>query len=235
MRFTIDDRIFEHFPGLCLGVVIAEDLNNRGSMDELWTLISSRQEEIRARIGSEALSQLPKIASWRMAYSTFGAKPKKYKSSVESLYRMVLRGNGLRPINPIVDIYNYISIKHMVPIGGDDISRVEGDIALRFAIGGERFHPLNSQEVEWVKEGEVVYADDVEILCRRWNWRECDKTKMTEGTHEAMLVVEGLSPVNRAEVEKIAEELGELVEQFCSAEIRLETCHEGNPEIVLSP
>lgn len=235
MRFCVDYRIFDKFPDLSLGVVIAKGMDNLGTADELWALISAQQEEIRANASSEILSQLPRIASWRRAYSAFGAKPKKYKSSVESLYRMVLKGVDLKHINTIVDVYNYISIKHMVPVGGDDISRVEGDIVLRFAQGGEMFRPLNSEEVEHAKEGEVIYMDNVEVLCRRWNWRECDKSKMTEETKQAVLVVEGLSPVNREEVDRIVEQLRRLVDRFCGGETRFEILSQEQPEIVISP
>jgi lysyl-tRNA synthetase class 2 len=233
MKFSIDSRIFEKFPDLCLGIVIAKGMNNLSAADELWPLISAQQEEIRVNTSSETLSQIPRIASWRRAYSAFGAKPKKYKSSVESLYRMVLKGIDLRHINKIVDIYNYISIKHMVPGGGDDISRIEGDITLRFAFGNEMFLPMNSEEIERVKEGEVIYADDVEVLCRRWNWRECDKTKMTEETKEAMLVVEGLPPVNREDIERILEELGSLVVKFCGGKTHTEILHREYSEIMI--
>ncbi len=234
MRFSVDNRIFEKFPDLCLGVVFAKGIDNRGAPDELWPLISAEQEEIRANACAETLSQHPRIASWRKAYSAFGARPKKYKSSVESLYRMILKGGGLRHINTLVDVYNYISIKHMVPAGGDDISRVDGDITLRFAIGSEMFRPLNSETVEFAHEGEVIYADDVEVLCRRWNWRECDKTKMAKETGKAMLVVEGLPPVGREEMQRILEELSHLVERYCSGETRLEILQEGRQEIVIS-
>jgi lysyl-tRNA synthetase class 2 len=233
MKFFVESRIFEQFPDLNLGILIAKGLDNRGRADELWPLISTQQEGIRANLNSETLSLIPRIASWRRAYSAFGAKPKKYKSSVESLYRMVLKDVDLRQINKVVDIYNYISIKHMVPVGGDDLSQVEGDLALRFASGVETFRPLNSSEIEQVKEGEVVYADDVEVLCRRWNWRECDKTKMTEETGEAMLVVEGLPPVNMEDMGRIVEELGSLVERFCGGKTRTEILHRENPEIVI--
>lgn len=234
MIFSIDEEIFGKFPHLCLGVLIAEGLDNGGDAAELRPLLSSQQEAIRANTSIEILSEIPKIASWRRAYSAFGAKPKKYKSSVESLCRMILRGIDLRHINPIVDVYNYISVKHMVPVGGDDISRVEGDITLRFSSGGEMFRPLNSEDLEYTREGEVIYADDVDILCRRWNWRECDKTKMTEETKKAILVVEGLPPVDREEAGMIVEELGRLVKKFCGGKTRVEILHTDKPKIGLS-
>jgi DNA/RNA-binding domain of Phe-tRNA-synthetase-like protein len=231
--FRVDHHIFDKFPNLCLGVVVVKDMDNFSSADELLPLILEQQAKIRANYNSETLSQRPKIASWRRAYSAFGAKPKKYKSSVESLYQMILKGIDLKHINTIVDVYNYISIKHMVPAGGDDISQVEGDITLRFALGNETFRPLNSDDLEHVKEGEVIYADDVEVLCRRWNWRECDKTKMTEETEEAVLVVEGLPPVSKEEIERIIEELSSMVERFCDGETCTAILTIERPEITI--
>ena len=219
MKLKVDDQIFKTFPGLNLGVIIARQIDNTGSADEITELFRIREKEIRENFNTETLSQEPKIESWRKAYSAFGAKPKKYKSSVESLYRMILKGIDLRPINKIVDIYNYISIKHMVPAGGDDAAKVDGDVVLRFARGDERFTALNSDETETVKDGEVVYADEKEVLCRRWNWRECDKTKMTEETKEVLLVVEGLPPVTEQEMAGILDDFRQLIIKYCGGEV----------------
>ncbi len=218
MKLKVVEQIFRTFPGLNLGVVTARQIDNTGSADEIIEFIRKREKEIRDNYSTETLSQEPKIESWRKAYSAFGAKPKKYKSSVESLYRMILKGVELRPINKLVDIYNYISIKHMIPAGGDDVAKVDGDIVLRFAGGDESFTALNSDETETVKDGEVVYADDKEVLCRRWNWRECDKTKMTEETKEVALVVEGLPPVTKQEIAGILDAFRQLIIKHCGGE-----------------
>jgi lysyl-tRNA synthetase class 2 len=219
MKLKVYSQIFKTFPGLNLGVVIARKIDNTGSADEIIGLIRKREKEIRENYNTETLSQEPKIESWRKAYSAFGAKPKKYKSSVESLYRMILKGVDLRPINKIVDIYNYISIKHMVPAGGDDAAKVDGDVVLRFARGDEPFTALNSEERETVKEGEVVYSDEKEVLCRRWNWRECDKTKMTEDTREVVLVVERLPPVTKEVLNAALDDLSQMIDEYCGGEV----------------
>ena len=219
MKLTIDSRILEKFPGLSLGVVAARQIDNHGKSEELLHKIRDREDEIRGAFHMETLSQEPKIESWRKAYSSFGAKPKKYKSSVESLYRMILKGVGLRPINKIVDIFNYTSIKHMVPAGGDDMDKVEGDVVLRFARGDEPFTALNSEEKETAKEGEVIYSDGKEVLCRRWNWRECDKTKMTEETRDVVLVVEGLPPVTNQEMAGILDDFRQLIIKYCGGDV----------------
>lgn len=231
MRFKIDDEIFARFPGLNVGVFVAKYIDNKGVNDEIMGLIRGKEAEIRANFDGETLSLDPKIDAWRKAYSSFGAKPKKYKCSVENLYRMILDGVDLKHINKVVDVYNYISIKYMIPAGGDDIDKVDGDIRLKFASGTEKFVQLNSSETSNPKEGEVVYADDVEVLCRRWNFRECDKTKMREDTQNVVLVVEGLLPFNKEEVEGILRELGEMVLKFCGGEVRHFVVNALNPEI----
>ncbi len=218
MKFKIDSAISEKFPGLNIGVVVVKGIGNTGVNDEVMNLIREREKEIKENFNRETLSENPKINAWRKAYSSFGAKPKKYKCSVENLYRMILEGIELKHINKIVDIYNYISIKNMIPVGGDDTDKVDGSITLKIAKGDEPFKELNSDEIKNPKEGEVVYADDKEVLCRRWNWRECDKSKMTEQTKNVALVVEGLPPATKEEVEQIINELAELVKKHCGGE-----------------
>ncbi len=231
MKLKIEPRILEKFPELKIGVVTARDIDNHGFSDEIMQLIRKKEKEIQENYNTETLSQDPKISSWRKAYSSFGAKPKKYKSSVESLYRTALKGIDLRHINKIVDLYNYISMKHMIPAGGDDIAKVDGDIILKFAVGDEPFTALNSTEREFVKEGEVVYADNKEVLCRRWNWRECDKTKMTEETKDVILVIEALPPATKEELEEVEEDLSRLITEYCGGKIRTDILDEARIEI----
>jgi lysyl-tRNA synthetase class 2 len=231
MKFKIDDKIFKQYPSLSIGIVVAKNIDNTGESLDVFSMLTEQSSSIKSQYNLETLKDVPKINAWREAYSTFGAKPKKYTCSVENLYRMILEGVNLRHINKVVDIYNYISLKHMVPIGGDDTAKVDGNIVLRLATGEEPFIRLNSDEVDHPKQGEVVYADDKEVLCRRWNWRECDKSKMTEQTKNITLVVEGLSPVTKEEVKTIVEELGQLVEKFCGGVISINILNAQNKEI----
>jgi lysyl-tRNA synthetase class 2 len=220
MKFKIDPSVFETFPGLNVGILRANGVDNHGECPDLVEEIKSIQEEIRDNFDLGTLADCPKIQNWRKAYALFGAKPKKHLSSVESLYRMTLEGRNMRPINKLVDIYNCISMMHMVPVGGDDLSRVEGDILLRFANGDEPFSPLGSDEPQTARKGEVIYADNKEVLCRRWNWRESNKTKMTEDTHEVLLVAEGLPPVTAEEIEHAVSDLSRMIQQYCGGKTR---------------
>ena len=92
------------------------------------------------------MSSIRSIKSWREAYSSFDAKPKDYKSSIEALAKRVLKGEQLPSINGLVDLGNYISIKYVLPVGGEDLNVVKGAIKLRFANGTEPFSRIGSSE-----------------------------------------------------------------------------------------
>jgi lysyl-tRNA synthetase class 2 len=233
MQFKIEPTIFEKFPEVVIGIVAAKGVNNEGVDSEIIDLLRSQEQRIKQEFSLETLGQVPQILAWRVAYSAFGAKPKDYRCSVENLYRMILEGIELRHINKVVDLYNYISLKHLAPVGGDDIDKVEGDIVLKLASGAEIFKPLNSQEIKSPHPGEVVYCDSREVLCRRWNWRECDKTKLTEQTENIALVVEGLPPINKEKVGEIIEELAGLLKTYCAGETKTYLLDTNNPEITI--
>jgi len=231
MKFKIDYKIFEKFPGLTIGVVICKNLNNSGTFEEVQKEIRAQENNIRGKYNTETLSQTPKINVWRKTYSAFGAKPKENKSSVENLYRLVLEGVNLRHINKLVDTYNLISLRHMIPIGGEDTDKIRGDVVLTFAKPNEpAVLLLGDKEPRQPHEGEVIYKDDISAICRRWNWREADRTKFTEETKNCFLVIEGLLPVTKQEVENATKELKDLVQKFCGGNISYKILDEKQPE-----
>lgn len=231
MKFKIDPQIFDRFPGLTIGVVICKNLDNSGMPEEVQKGMREQENGIRAKYNTETLSQTPKIEVWRKAYSAFGAKPKENKSSVENLYRLVLQGINLRHINKLVDIYNLISLKHMVPVGGEDIDKIKGAVILTFAEPDEpAVLLLGDKEPRPPHAGEVIYKDDISAICRRWNWREADRTKFTEDTTNCFLVIEGLLPVTKNEIEDATTELKDLVKKFCSGDVISKILDENQPE-----
>ena len=231
MRFKIDNKIFEKFQGLTIGVVICKNLNNSGNFEEDQKELRKIETDIRATYNTETLSQNRKIGIWRKTYSAFGAKPKENKSSVENLYRLVLQGANLKHVNKLVDIYNLISLKNMVPVGGEDIDKIQGDVILTFAEPNEpAVLLLGDKEPRPPHAGEVIYKDNISAICRRWNWREADRTKLTEETKNCFLVIEGLLPVTGQEIETATKELKELVQKFCGGNITYEILDERQPE-----
>ena len=165
---------------------------------ELAALIAEREAACRERNGAETdLPRFPASRRGGKAYRAFGIKRTSYRSSVERLVKNVLAGRGLPEINNFVDAYNAVSLAHVMPLGADDLDQVAGDIAFRYSLLGDEFLDMASgaEGIEGVeadppKEGEVVYADDEKILCRRWNWRQDIRSLVTPLTRRAVVTVQ---------------------------------------------
>jgi len=213
--FNIDPAITAAYPHAKMGVLICKGLNNEGKYPEIESLLRETENEVRQKYTVEGLATLPKIADWREAYRKFGFSPSAHRSSIEALLRRVLQGKQLPSISPIVDLYNIVSLKYVLAAGGDDLDKVEGGITLTIADGSELFIMLGTDKPEPIKKGEVVYRDDKEVLCRSWNYRECEKTKITPATKNVCLVLEGLEQTKTDELHAAISTLKQLLQQYC--------------------
>ncbi|HEY5236066.1 MAG TPA: amino acid--tRNA ligase-related protein, partial [Rhabdochlamydiaceae bacterium] len=213
--FSIDPAITASYPHAKMGVLICKGLSNEGSYPEIEALLRATEEEVRQKYTVEGLATLPKIADWREAYRKFGFSPSAHRSSVEALLRRVLQGKQLPSISPIVDLYNIVSMKNVLAAGGDDLDKVEGGITLTVADGSELFVMLGTDKPEPIKKGEVIYRDDKEVLCRSWNYRECEKTKITPATKNVCLVLEGLEHTKTDELHVAISNLKQLLQKYC--------------------
>jgi DNA/RNA-binding domain of Phe-tRNA-synthetase-like protein len=202
MKFRIKKEIFNNFAGLIVGVILAKNINNKGESQEINELLQNAENKaIKEFSKLESPGKHSHILPWREAYKKFGSDPHKYHCSSEALVRQVLKGRKIRHINKLVDLYNYISLKYVLTVGGEDLDKIKGDLILNFAKGDELFVRLGGIENEPPLPGEVVYKDEEGIICRRWNWREADRTKLTKETKNAIIIIEGLPPIAMGTVE----------------------------------
>jgi DNA/RNA-binding domain of Phe-tRNA-synthetase-like protein len=231
MRLLVTPEIFEMFPDAILGVVIARGIDNAGDPTAVFAELRRQEERVRQAFEGVSIPDHPRIACWREAYRQFGAKPKDYPSSIENLVRRVAKGHALPHINTLVDLYNTVSLRYLLPAGGEDLDWIQGDVLLTRA--GEDEAPvrlLGEPEERAPRPGEVIYKDGVSAICRRWNWKEADRTKLTLTTRNAVLVLEGLPPVPQASVAEAAEELAGLVRTHCGGQVRMSLVDRKNPE-----
>ncbi|MCB1502377.1 MAG: hypothetical protein KDK07_21785 [Bauldia sp.] len=191
-------EIIRDFPDFRVAVVIAERIDIQpGRPAELAAAIAERETASRAAWGGMELSEIPGVAAWRKAYRAFGIKKTSYRSSVERLVKNVLAGRPLPEINAFVDAYNAVSLTHVMPLGADDLGQVAGDVAFRYSRIGDQFIDMagaaeegGAPESDPPKPGEVVYADEDKVLCRRWNWRQDVRSLVTPLTGRAVVTVQ---------------------------------------------
>jgi DNA/RNA-binding domain of Phe-tRNA-synthetase-like protein len=137
------------------------------------------------------------LEAWRDAYRAFGAKPQRTPCSVEALRKRVQRDGTVPPVNAVVDLYNAVSLRYALPIGGEDADAYAGTARLVIAQGGETFDTAQNGEpkAEMIDPGEVIWRDDRGTTCRRWNWRQGVRTRITDGSTAMWFVLERLDPM----------------------------------------
>jgi DNA/RNA-binding domain of Phe-tRNA-synthetase-like protein len=233
MRDIVDGEIFHRFPDYVRAIVVAKGISNQGLQREVEEMLRDAEAQCEALFATVGLTTYPRIANWREAYRTLSMKPGKNYSSVEALARRARGGSPLPYINTLVALMNGFSLTYLVPCGGDDLDAAQGDLILRLATGKEEFAPLGGKEASHPEPGEAVYVDDQQVLCRRWNWRQGEGTKIAPSSRNVLINIDCLPPVGKDEAERLVVELAELIERFCGGSVRhhLLTANEPMAEI----
>lgn len=195
MEFAIEPEIFVRFPGIHIAVAVAYGLDNAGDKPEVaapW-----RQAWSGAATGAvygNAQSH-PRVKPWRERFQAQGISGKEFPSSIEAMLRRALKGGEPFTINPLVDFYNAISLRHFVPAGGFDLSEIDGPLELRLTRPGDTFVALDAGQPLATPPGEVAYANGQTVLTRHFVWRQARTALISRETRDVFLVSEILGEV----------------------------------------
>ena len=232
MKYSITG-VMERYPEVHIGVLVGQNMDNKRKIPELFQFQKDAIKQAQILIGDQPPSRHPHIASWRELYKSFGTKPGDYRPSAEALIRRCIKAGELPRINNAVDLYNIVSVRHVIPMGGFDLDTVEGNIYLRFSEGDETFIPLGPGIPEQTYNGEVVYADDSRILTRRWNYRDADATKIIEETKNLVMFIDATPQIPLVKVNEALYELKKRYEKYCGGEYSTEIVWRETPVIEL--
>lgn len=165
---TVSDDVRTLAPGFTCLAVEARGLVNGESNEESSALLDDATRRLVERLDGRAPHENPHVAAWRDTYTAFGAKPSRTRNSAEALAGRALTDAGLPRINLLVDLYNAISVAHLIPVGGEDTDRIKGAMRLVRSTGQEPFRTVAGGEeaVEHPEPGEVVWCDDEGVTCR---------------------------------------------------------------------
>ncbi|MSU01263.1 B3/4 domain-containing protein [Tissierella pigra] len=232
-KFIIEDSFWNIFPNAKIGVIICNGIDNTVKHNEKYAeLILEAEKEALKYLQNAEFSKNSVIKVWREAFQKFKTK-KGARASIEALLKRINNGNHIGTINPLVDIYNSISLRYALPCGGEDIDEFIGDIRLTTAIGDEKFIPLGADEDSPPYEGEIVYKDDKGAICRCWNWREAVRTMLTESTTNAFLCIELVDESRLEEFENALKDLSQEVQENLGGINKISILDINNKEVVI--
>lgn len=208
---SIAAEIFTVRPDFAALSIFVQGARNHASDDRCTNMLRNACASLDQASWAE-----PHLDSWREAYRAFGIKPQRFPCSAEALRKRAQRDGQMQPLNAVVDLYNALSLRYAIPIGGEDAAAYEGAPHLVVTSGGETFDTMAEGQPrnEALDSGEVVWRDDLGVTCRRWNWRQGLRTRITLDSTEMWFVLERLAPMPVAAVLEAGETLIEGLRQL---------------------
>ncbi|MBA2366725.1 MAG: hypothetical protein H0V77_09790 [Actinobacteria bacterium] len=207
MRFSVAPVVFESFPGLRLVVALAEEIDNHSPKPDLLQLWRHTWEEAGRWKGTGVNAQShPRVRPWRDAMGAIGVSGQKFPSSVEAILRRAMKGGEPFSINPLVDYYNLVSLRHVVPAGGFDLEKLDDKLELRLTRRGDMFLALDESEPLAVADGEVAYVTGQVVLTRHFVWRQSRAGLLMPGTRSVFLVSEILGTLGKRLADTVTED-----------------------------
>ena len=213
MDFYVEQAVLD--AGVKTKFAVMRGIDNHGR-SEMWDRYRERQLKRFYEMYKDIdVHEDPIIEGFNILHDKTGVKRRKNIPSVQNLVKLLVKNQDLFYINKVVDIYNIMSLDTKLSYGAHDISKIDGDVTLRFTDGTERFQPLGQPEPIPINAHEYSYIDSSnEVLCRL-EIRQVEKTAVTEDTEDALLLIIGNDATPQESLDKAAEDLIEMIQKYC--------------------
>ncbi|MFM0787762.1 B3/4 domain-containing protein [Streptococcus suis] len=213
-QFVVDSSFWSLFPDTKIGVLLLKDYKTPAqSPDELVKLLEESNEIAQKFLTEDTFSENEVIQTYRQAYQKFKTK-KGARSSIEALLKRSASDRPVSTISPLVDIYNAASLRFGLPCGAEDIDTFVGDLHLTVTEGGDEFYLIGDENNNPTLPGEVCYKDDKGAVCRCFNWRDGERTMITDETKNAFLVMELVNSDRVEDLENALDFISQHAEKF---------------------
>lgn len=217
----VNQTIFDEHPTFRRGVVLAHAVKNDQENPCLESLLRHQVAAVQAR--PVDLEEDQRLADWATAHRKFGSNPRAFPPAHRSLLKRFSRPGAMpNHISSVITLMSLVSMKEVLPVGGDDLDLAAASsrvLELRHAKGNEKFSPLGKpQIVESPGKGEVIYASADVVLCRRWNWRNADVSKISKKTTALVMNVDAIGRGAEERAVRARDQVAALLAEFCSAE-----------------
>lgn len=219
--FSIEKKLLENYPTISVGVAIIKNVTIEKHNDDLKQESDALITSFKG-LTNETISSYPEVQSYRKLYKQMGIDWHSRRPSPEALLRRIALNKGIYSINTCVDAYNLIVMKNRVSIGAFDLDAIRFPTALRFANAGEEIVLLGDKEPTKYSEKEIAYFDTIGGYNIDFNYRDSQRTAVSESTKNIMLNVDGVYDILPSQVERSLQEAIDIIKKYCGGTVTLQ-------------
>lgn len=216
MEFIVEQKVLDL--GVKIKGVEINVENNTTYSDELKQYINQHIDKLLEKETVDTIKNNQIIQGFYDLHQLVHIPRRKNLPASENLLKALIKKQQFSSINPVVDIYNIISMETKLALGAHDIDHVAGNLSLRLTQGNENFIPLGQSEAKTVPEGVYSYVDDERDIVCYLEIRQVDKTKITQESHHIFYIVQGNKETSWELIDQVAREIIDITTHFCGGE-----------------
>lgn len=210
---SLDSAVKAVYPDIRVAVAVIEGVTIQSAHPELETEKTAILQELE-KMPREHWKIHPHLQAYRTLYKSFGIDPSSKRPSADALLHRISRGKGLYSVNTLVDAYNLASANNALCMAAYDLDQVALPLSLRLSEEGEKISLIGESEPTTMDSGKLVYADQEGLTCIHFNYRDADRTKITNDTKRVILFVDGCGEIETDAIVRALDEAVELVTRF---------------------
>ncbi|MBP7967729.1 lysine--tRNA ligase [Candidatus Woesebacteria bacterium] len=217
---SISSVMSDRYTSTHIGVAIIRNVLILPKSEDLEIEKESVYKELKG-VSLEQLNSFSEVQSYRKMYKEMGVDWHSRRPSPEALLRRFIQGKELYNVNTCVDAYNLIVMKYRVSVGAFDLDALRLPTVLSVANGEEKILLLGNTEETQLAKGEVFYQDQRGPFNLDFNYRDAQRTAVSEKTTNILINVDGVHGITRAQVERTLKETIEIIQKYCGGEVEV--------------
>lgn len=218
---VIDKTLKDAIPSITVGIALIKGVAIQKTHPELE---KQKEEFLQTLTGltTEQLNAYPELLSYRKLYKSMGIDWHSRRPSPEALLRRIAVGKSLYSVNTCVDAYNLVVMKHRISVGAFDADNVAFPTTLKYAGEGDEILLLGDKEPTKYTAKEIAYYDQKGGYNIDFNFRDAQRTMVTENTKNIWINVDGVYDITPEQVRQSLHESVEIIMKYCGGTLEFE-------------
>ncbi|MGR8948598.1 MAG: B3/B4 domain-containing protein [Gammaproteobacteria bacterium] len=214
LQVMLDKQLAE--AGISVVFLLATGSLVDSSPEETAAQWQDTQQTVRQEHNLKSLLTHPHLRGYRELHRHFDVPDSLLTPSPESLLRILFERGSLNSLGTLVDIYNSISLMHLISIGGHDADKLGEHLSLGRNHDSVRFRPLGQKKKITLPANEYSYRTAEDRAICRLECRQANDTKIRPESTTWLFILQGNRRVPDSGLFSASEDLINALRKRCT-------------------